>query len=44
MENIKNKDIVQFIQYKNMLYDLNTTLVRNEAIFRNLLSEKVIWL
>lgn len=44
MENIKNKDIVQFIQYKNMLYDLNTTLVRNEAIFRNLLSGKVIWL
>ncbi len=42
VENIKNKDIVQFIQYENILYDLNTALVRNETIFRNLMTGKVM--
>lgn len=42
VEHIKNKDIVQFVSYENTLYDINSALVRNDAIYRNILSGRVL--
>lgn len=44
VEKIQNKDIIQFIAYENILYDLNSALVRNDAIFRTLLANKSLQL
>ncbi|MFW5703733.1 MAG: magnesium transporter CorA family protein [Patescibacteria group bacterium] len=42
VERIKNKDIVQFVSYENTLYDINSALVRNDTIYRNILSGRVL--
>ena len=39
---IKNKDIVLFVQYENMLYDIESALVRINAILLTLLPGKII--
>lgn len=41
-ENIHNRDIIQFINYENILYDLNSSLVRLDNIFKYIFTGKVI--
>lgn len=40
IENIKNKDIVQFVQYENILNDLNFALIKINTNFIQLMSGK----
>lgn len=42
VEKIRNKDIVQFVSYENILNDINSALVRNDTIYRNILSGRVL--
>ncbi|MBP9719463.1 MAG: magnesium transporter CorA family protein [Candidatus Levybacteria bacterium] len=42
IDKIKNKDIIQFVYFENILYDFNTSLVRIHTIYSNLLEGKVL--
>lgn len=42
VEKIKNRDIIQFVNYENVLYDLNSALVRINRILTSLLGGKII--
>jgi magnesium transporter len=42
VEQIRNRDIVEFVRYENILYDINSALVRNDAIYRNLLTGRLL--
>jgi len=43
-ENVRNRDIVQFVNIENVLYDFNTSLVRMEAVYNSLLTRKIFHL
>lgn len=42
VQKIRNKDIIQFVNTENVLYDFNTALVRLEAIYNSMLSKKIL--
>jgi magnesium transporter len=42
VENVRNEDIIGFVRYENILYDLNTALLRVENIFTSLMSGKIV--
>lgn len=42
IEKVKNRDIVRFVNYENRLYDIESALVRINAIFTQLLNGKKI--
>lgn len=42
VEKIKNKDIIQFVQYESVLFDFNSSLVRINTLFTNLLTGKFL--
>ncbi len=43
-EKVRNRDIVQFVNIENVLYDFNTSLVRMEAVYNSLLTRKIFHL
>lgn len=42
IEKVKNRDIIQFVNYENILYDIKSALVRINAIFHQLSSGRKI--
>lgn len=40
VEKIKNRDIIKFLDYENVLYDFNSSLVRVNSIYNSLLGGK----
>lgn len=42
IDKIKNKDIMQFVYFENVLYDFSTSLVRMNTLYANLVGGKII--
>lgn len=42
VQKIRNRDIIQFVNNENVLYDFNTALVRIEAIYNSMMARKIL--
>lgn len=42
VQKIRNRDIIQFVNTENVLYDFNTALVRIEAMYNSLLTRRIL--